>query len=444
MKRITLWVVLLFVGVSSFAQNSRSFSLNEAVSYAQNNSIKIKDAQIAVSDADWRVEEAKAIGFPQVNFKSDYNRFLKLPVTILPQEFGIDPTTGMVDPNFNPEVTFGVKHNFGMSLEASALLFDGSYIIGLRAARQFTSQVRKQLVAERDAVRNDVRDAYLPALIIDENVKILEKNIENLETLRFETNELYQAGFVEQLDVDRLDLSIANLKAEMDNLSRSRRLVENALKYQMGYPVTQKIVLSDDLNALLIEATQEDLEGRIDYTNRSEYAILQSAIELNELNVQSFKAGYLPQLVAFGSYGINWQGDDIPTSTWNDNAVVGLQLNVPIFDGFRKRASIQRANLQLEQVRNRVKTLERTIELQVENARQDYKNAKNRLADRQKNVDLAEKIYRTARIKYKEGVGSSLEITQAEQSLFQAQANLTSAKYDLLVAKFALDKAIGK
>ncbi len=444
MRHLLTIALVLYIGLSfTQAQDDRSYSLQEAIDYAINNSPDVRQAQIDIADAEQRVIEMRSIGIPQAKFTSDYTHWIKLPITILPEEFGIDPMTGMPNPNFNNEVAFGVKNNFGANLEVSSLLFDGSYFTGLKAAKFYINQVNQQLKSKQDEIKNNVRDAYLPAIVINENQKILDKNITNLEKMLFETKELYKAGFVEQLDIDRLELSIANLKAEKESLDHQKDLVLNYLKFQMGYPQEQAIDVTDDLKTLLTIPEQEDLEGPVDYNSRSEYAVVQSGITLNELNIQRYKDGYLPQLVAFGSYGVNWQGDTFKDGTWNDNALIGLQLNVPIFDGFQKKAQIERARLQLESVKNRKKILENAIELQVANARVAYKNALQRVDDRKKNVELAQKIYDTTQIKYKEGVGSSLEINQAEQGLYQAQANLINAQYELLVAKLDLDKAIG-
>lgn len=445
MKAIILTVIMTITSVLGiYAQNNRSFSIYEAVEYGLNNNLDIREAQINVTDADQRVVEAKSIGIPQANLTMDYKRFLKLPVTVLPDEFGINPMTGMVDPNFNNEVAFGVKNNFNANLEVASLLFDGSYLVGLQAAKMYTDQARLQLDATRESVKSNIRDAYLPALVIAENRKILEKNMINLDKLLFETKELYKAGFVEQLDIDRLELSMANLQAEMDNLANKEELALNYLKFTMGYPVEDDIEIADDLEGLMSVPSDKDLAGVIDYSERIEHTILQSAVALNEMNVKRYRAGYLPQLIAFGSYGLVRQGNKIKEGAWSDNSVIGVQLNVPIFDGFNKKAKVERARLQLEIIKNNKAKLEESIEIQVKNARSNYRNAQSRLQDREKNLVLAERIYNTSQIKYKEGVGSSLEITQAEQAMFQAQSNYINAKYELLVAKVELDKALGK
>jgi len=294
-------------------------------------------------------------------------------------------------------------------------------------------------------VKNKVREAYLPSLILEETRNTLQKNIANLEKLFFETKELYKAGFVEQLDVDRLELSLANLKTEINNIDRQKDLIYNVLKFSMNFPADQQIAVSDDINRLLIDVEPRDLNGKVNYSTRAEYRVVQQSQILQDLNVSYIKSTYYPNLVTFAQYQQTGQSGKIfQDNLWTDLGVVGLSVNVPLYSGGAKKAKLQRAKLDLEKSNNQMRSLERAIWMEVGNARVAYKNAVQRVTDQQKNLDLAQKIYNTTQIKYKEGVGSSLEITQAEQALFQSQQNVIQAKYELLLSKVDLDKALGK
>jgi outer membrane protein len=294
-------------------------------------------------------------------------------------------------------------------------------------------------------VKNKVREAYLPSLILEETRNTLQKNIANLEKLFFETKELYKAGFVEQLDVDRLELSLANLKTEINNIDRQKDLIYNVLKFSMNFPADQQIAVSDDINRLLIDVEPRDLNGKVNYSTRAEYRVVQQSQILQDLHVSYIKSTYYPNLVTFAQYQQTGQSGKIfQDNLWTDLGVVGLSVNVPLYSGGAKKAKLQRAKLDLEKSNNQMRSLERAIWMEVGNARVAYKNAVQRVTDQQKNLDLAQKIYNTTQIKYKEGVGSSLEITQAEQALFQSQQNVIQAKYELLLSKVDLDKALGK
>lgn len=434
----------LFFGLLCFCLNAQEverFSLEEAVAHAIQHSNEIKNAQINIADSKQLIVERRAAGIPQLNGGITYNYFPKLPVSLIPASF-IDSSA---EEGEFAELVFGTKNSLTASLDATALIFDGSYFVGLRAAKEAKAFSEDQYAEVEQQLMQKVRDAYFPALIIQSNLNTLQLNLNNVEKLRAETVQLNLAGFAEQLDVDRLDLSIANLKTEQENLERQLDLAYNFLKYQMSYPLEKEIELSDGMDKLIGDVPVEDLVGEVNYKARAEYRVMERAISLNTLNVQLQKAAYLPNLSGFGSYQYIGQGDNLfKNAFWNPTAVLGLQLNVPLFSGLMRDAKVERASFDLEKILNQKKDLERAILLEVKNARGNYRNAQTRVSLQKKNIELAQKIYDTAQIKYREGVGSSLEINQAENGLFTTQQNYTQALYDLLTAKTSLDKALGK
>ncbi len=433
-------LVLFLQSEVTLAQQAKTMTLEGAIQFGMEHSLTLKNAQIDIVDAEQQIVENRAIGLPKLNFGVDYRYNLQLPASLLPARF-IDPNAA--EGEF-AELKFGTKNTVSATLDFSSALFDGTWFVALKAAKVFRDFTTRQYVATQETVKNDVIQAYLPALMVKENQSILDKNIANLEKLLFETNQLYKEGFAEQLDVDRLELSLANLKVNRDNLNRSLETALNFLKFTIGYPVDEPLEVLDDIHSLLVEASPEELGPGVDYNSRAEYAATELRIHLNELNVNRFRAGYLPVLNAFGSYSQNFQGDKLSDAFRFPSSLVGLQFKLPIFDGLQKKAQIQRAKLDLELAKNQKKQLERSITLEVENARSNYLNAKQGVLNQQRTLELAQKIYDTTKIKYKEGVGSSLELTQAEQGLYDAQRNHTQALYDLLVAKANLDKALGK
>ena len=441
MKNNFIYLLLLFFGFSLSAQEVKTFSLEEAVAYALQNSNTIKNGQINITDAEAQIVERRAIGIPQVNASVGYNYFIELPTSLIPAQF-LDPMAP--DDEFG-EVQFGTTNSLEAKIEASALLFDGSYFVGLRAAKESRAYAADLLAQSEQELKQAVKDAYYPALIIQSNQSTLVKNISNLNKLRTETKALVDAGFAEQLDVDRLDLSIANLETESENLGRQLELAYNFLKFQMGYPIQEDISISDNIDDLLEEVAADDLLGAVNFQSRADFRVIERAITLNNLNVEYYKQAYLPSAVGFASYSYQAQGNNLfKDPFWFPTAVAGLQLNIPIFSGLQRNAQVRRAELQLETIQNQKEDVQRGILLEVENARGNYRNAQKRVALQQKNIDLAQKIYDTAQIKYREGVGSSLEINQAETSLFNTQQNYNQALFDLLTAKSALDKALGK
>jgi len=211
----------------------------------------------------------------------------------------------------------------------------------------------------------------------------------------------------------------------------------------MNFPLDKDIAINDDINSLLSEASAEELTGEINYLNRSEFKVAEVGLKLGELNIEQFERGFWPSVAAFAGYNYQYQGNNFNDGFWAPTFVLGAQVNVPIFDGFSTRAKKERAKIDLMKNQNSKNMLSNVIRLEVENARNGYLLAKDRLSSQEENLKLAERIYNTTKIKYKEGVGSSLEVSQAEQSLYQTQQNKIQAQFDLLKAKVALEQALG-
>lgn len=451
MRNIALSLLLsTLFSFGIMAQETATFTLEQAIKYAQEHHLSIQNAKYNIEDAEGQITERRAFGIPQVNGEVSYDYYFKVPTSVLPAQFEDiirAGNGGELPPDYSPRAQFLFRNNFNLGLSFNAMVFDGSYFAGLRAARVFKDYVGQELISKEREVANQVVEAYLPALLIAENILILDKNIANLEKMLMEARETYKAGFIEQLDVDRLDLSLANLKVEKENLFRQKELALNLLKFSMGYPMNETLDVADQLDDLLEEASNEVLAGAIDYYNRPEYKVAEYGIRLNELNIDLYKSGYWPSIRALGSYQYGYQGNQLFSGDdgfWVPTALAGLRLNIPIFDGFEKKAKVERAKIGLAIAQNQKQELERVISLEVANARTAYVNAREQVQSQERNLQLAEKIYQTTQIKYREGVGSSLELTQAEQALYQTQQNKTQALYQLLLAKKRLDIALGK
>lgn len=224
----------------------------------------------------------------------------------------------------------------------------------------------------------------------------------------------------------------------------------DALKLSMGMPVKQDIALSDDLNKLLDTYADVELSAELNFMNRAEYVELLKGRELSTLDIDLNSKTWMPTVSGFLQYQPGWQGgfgnkNDANFKSWYfiPSAVAGVSVNVPIWDGGASKSRRERAIIGVQTIEAQKQMLENAITLEVESARKQFANARERVQSQQKNLDLAQRIYDTTQKKYKAGVGSSFEITQAEQQLYSAQQSLMQAQYDLLTSKTAVKKALG-
>ena len=436
---VTLFLIL-FIGNLNGQDN---YSIEDAIQYAIKNSALTQINKLDLIKADAQIKEYRAIGLPQLKGSVNYQHFINLPTSLLPAEIFGGPEGTFA------EIQFGLKNSLNAGLEFNTLIFDGSFFTGLRAQKIYKELIYKQADQSEYEIRKNVTKAYLGVLIAERNKSIIEKNLTNLEKTLNETKIFFENGFVEKLDVSRLQLSYDNLDAEIVRIERLIDLSKNVLKFQMSYPIGNDISLSESLDDLAdkVFVDQVNLEEEVSIANRPEFGVFETGEKLNELNIEALKRGYLPSLIGFANYQTAIQRNnlfDTDEPGFFPTTIVGLGLSIPIWDSYSRRSKIQQAQVDLEISQVQKSEFERAVNLEVYNAKLNYQNAMTNVNNSKRNENLAYEISRTTQIKFKEGVGSSLELNQAEQNLYGAQANYINALYELVVAKSDLDLALGK
>jgi outer membrane protein TolC len=271
--------------------------------------------------------------------------------------------------------------------------------------------------------------------------------MKRVKKLYDDTKALNEAGFVEKLDKDRLELAYNNLLTEKEKVERLIGLSETLLKFQMGYSLNEPITLTDALNAETFQDIDASSAVKVKYEARPEFSLLESQKKINELDLKRYKMAYLPTLVGYGAF--NYQAQRTKFNFFDNKAdwfpigLIGATLNVPIFSGGQKYYRVKQAQLNLQKTSNTMDYMKTVIDLEATSASITYKNAYVSVQTQAKNKELAKSIFETTKKKYDAGVGSSLEIITAETALKEAETNYLSAVYDLIIAKTDLDKAQG-
>jgi outer membrane protein TolC len=418
--------------------------LQQAVEYALKNNINIQNAQIDVSSAAARVGEIRAIGLPQISATAGIQDNIKIQTVFLPATF-LDPKA----PADAPPVParFGVKFQGSATVTASQILFSNSYLIGLKASRTYQELYQKNLRRTQIETVEAVTKAYYGVLVNEERLGLLDYNVKRLDTLLQQTKATFQNGLVEKIDVDRIEVQYNNLQTELQNTTQLVDLSYALLKFQMGLKIDEKITLASQLNNSGIDNLPFDNAQISDYSTRIEFSTLQTQQKLAELDLRNIRSGYIPSLALNGSYGYNNGKDQLSqifNTPWFELAYVGIGLNIPIFDGLTKYYKTQQAKLTLKKTEISLGLLRNSIDLELRQSNINLGNGLARLKTQKRNLDLAQEITRVTRIKYQQGVGSNIEVINAEGSLREAQTNYYAALYDALIAKVDQDKATGK
>ncbi len=423
---------------------ANSFNLQECINYAYEHQDSLKNARLDIESANYKVKETIGIGLPQVNGSASFQDFIKLPSTLLDVS-NFDRT---LPKNTLVPVSFGVKYQSAMALSVNQLLFDGSYLVGLQASKTFKELSEKSYNRTKVATTVAVTKAYYQVLVSNEQIKLLDANISQLKQQLNETTQLNKQGFVEKIDIDRITVLYNNLNTTRENTARLLTLGVQLLKFQIGMPVNDILTVKDKIADIKLDNAELSVaeSDSSAYKNRIEYSLLETSKKLIELDLKRYKSQYLPSLSAFGTSTLQYQSNNF--SQLYDrkfpNTLVGLQLNVPIFSGFQKVNRIKQAQIAVQKSQNVLDMVKNGINLQINQARILYTNGTQSLNNQRKNMELAQEILRVSRIKYEQGVGSNIEITQAQTSLQEAENNYIQALYTVLISKVDLDSSYGR
>jgi len=454
---------LTVLQLEATAQNRYELTAREAVDLAFKNVYNLKNAHI-----DYRIQEAQnkeitGHAFPQVNGSIAVSRFFSIPVTAIP-DF-ISPSVYNVLEQNNVENgstgvpikspgNFGIfPAQFGVPWTASAgftfqqLLFQPDVFVGLQARQTALDFATNNIAVAEDSVKANVYNAYYAVLIANKQQTFLVDAIRRLEKLLHDQEIMYQNGFLEKVELSRTQVNLTNLRTNENRLRNLSILGTAALKFNLGISQKDSLVLRDTLStAVITEGILDNSSFR--YEDRSEIRLLNTAEQLQKLNVKRQQLAYIPTVAAFWNYSRNAQRQKFnffsTNEKWFPTSIVGVNIDVPIFDGFQKKYRIRQAKLNLEKTTNSISNLKNAIDLQQEAASIQLSNAIASLRLQENNVELAQLVLNTSTTKFEEGVGSNFELLQAETDLQNAQSNYYQALYDATIARTAYLRALGK
>ncbi|HEY8934362.1 MAG TPA: TolC family protein [Cyclobacteriaceae bacterium] len=469
-----LLAILVATPAMAWAQESQqqsqssTFTLEQCIQYALENSTNLKNSVIDESIADSKVRETRGIGLPQIsgnvtlmdNTKLQRMFFQTGPETFVGDIPGIKSGSVISQPNIFQQRSSGTA-----TVTVNQILFNGSYLVGLKASKSYRDLATKSTNLTKEQIIQNVSKAYYGVVINKERTKLFTTNIGRVDSLLRSTKALHMNGFAEGIDVDRIQVTLNNLITERDKFLNLDELSRELLKFQMNYPMDNSIDVVGTISEVELVQNLETYKEGWDYKNRPDYSILEANKALQELNIKNVRAGSLPSLSAFGNFGYSTQSNNVmglfktnsslqnaspevqsrfSADKWFNYSNYGLVLSVPIFTGFQQKNKIQQQKLSLVKIENNEKLLRSSIDLETKQALIVYGNALKTLQSQKENMDLATNIARITKIKYEQGVGSNIEVIDAESSLKEAQTNYYGALYDAALAKVDLDKAYGK
>jgi len=435
-------LLLLVLGISVLsvakAQTAAPLSLKEALQYALKNKADAVKATLDEENSQHKIDDAKSQALPHVsaNGSLTYNPVLQL--TALPGDLAGQPGKTLLIP-------MGQKWNSGASLSLSQNLFDKSVFTGLKAAK--TTQQYYQIMAglTNEQVIEQVATQYYQILVQRQQLSVVDSNIAITSRVKNVIEGQYKSGLAKKIDLDRSIVNLSNLEAQQQQLVNTVQLQENTLKFYMGLPIETPInIPASAMDSIRVQLSLDD--NTPDVTKLSNYRLLKKQEELLVLQKEATAAAYYPSLSLSGNYGYQGLGSKFPIGTganWFDYASVGLNLKIPLFNGFSTRAKVREADIDIRKLREDIKNTELSLNLTYQNARTQIHNSIITLNKQKQNVTLAEEVYGNTQNNYTQGLAPLTDLLDAESSLTTAQNNYSAALLDYRLAEIQLLKAQG-
>ena len=412
-------------------------SLEEALAFGEQNNRNIKKASMEIRKAYKDQWSTIAIGLPQISANADYQNFIELPTSLIPAQF-----FGGNEGEF-AEVQFGTPQTMTAGLTLQQLIFDGSYIVGLEASKIFLKISENIFEKTLLEVRKNIVQTYSSVLLARENIDFLEKNKNNLEKNLLELNQLYENGFEEEESVEQIRLTLSGVKTQLRYINNVERITLDMLKLLMGFPIKSPLILSDNLEKLTNDSLFNfKVPQNLSLDNNIDIKIAENNLLSETLLYRYERSKGLPRLSAFlnGNYTGNSESFTFTQQgqKWFGAALLGINLQIPVFSSLRRSALSQKAKIAMLQAENDLTETQERILIEVKAAENDYKLAVENYFTNKENLELATRIEKKNQLKYFEGVTSSFELREAQLQLYSAQNNYIKSIQEVIQKKLSL------
>jgi outer membrane protein len=430
-------VGLVLTGRNLMAQGdvTAAYSLGEVIGLALQNNRELREAQLGLFGADEQVREAWGSLFPTIDGSVGYQRNLAIQDAFLPKII-FDPNAS---PNELVKVRFGADNNWSAWLYVTQPIFDAGAFVGVGTAGRFQALQREAVRGQAQRVASQVRRSYYQALLAREEVRLTDESIVRTEQSLRETQGMYRAGLASSYDVLRLEVRLANLRPNLKRAGNVAAAVERDLSVQLGF---------DEVTPVRVAGQLRDIDlAALDANEGANREIVR--LELENARLKYEQTSRYPRLNAFFNAGLISQEDgSLDPFGENKNqrttsAVLGVSLEVPIFQGFQRSARIEQRRIAREQANVQLKLLEQQAANQIRTALEALEEARERAQAQEGAVAQARRGYEIVTAQYLAGVSSQLEVTEGEVLLRESEFNYAQAVYDYLVAQTDLDDAVG-
>ncbi|MBN1143754.1 MAG: TolC family protein [Bacteroidales bacterium] len=433
-------------------QEAHTLTLDQACDYALQHNKSLLNARDQVTSSKYAFREARAQGLPQIDGGVDFMTYFNYELNFSFGGGGEPPVIDHPDFDAGDRVLAGylaammggssepivMDNQMSASGQVSQLIFNGQYWIGLQTAKIARRLADQNVVMNELDVKESITNSYIMTLITEQNLKIIGENLRNLNTMLEHTTNMYKAGVAEKTDVDQLKITVSQLKNSQKSLERAVQLNYNMLRFQLGVAPDASIKLADNIEQLMTRINpQVALDPAFNVANNINYQMMESQTLISKKQVDMRNWAYAPTIAGFYSYTkkILTTGFDM-----TPNHLAGITATVPIFSSGMRKAQLDQAKINLDMAQRNQEMVKEQLEIQKNQLLFNYESAFENYNTQKENVEVAGRVLKSIQNKYREGLVSSLDLTQANTNYLTAESNYMSALMTLLQAQTALEK----
>ncbi len=443
MHKIFVLFILCTTSFSIYGQQLTDyrFSLEDAITFALDSNYTAINSRREIARAIKQKWETTAMGLPQINGAVSYQNNLKQPVSLIPGEFA-----GGAQGTFVP-IIFGTKQNASAFATLNQLIFDGSYLVGLQAAKAFLDYSENANEKTQLEVRKGIINAYGSVLLAEELVAIFQKNKTTLENNLRETKIIFENGLAEEEDVEQLEITLLDVKTQLNKAIRMKDIARQMFKVALGIDMGKSVTLTETLDNL----TQQNIslsfmDTALNVEKNVDYKIAFNLTEQRSLELKLERSRALPRLSAFVNYGTQANSNDFTffdgNQKWYQSSMLGINMNIPVFSSGMRNAKTQRAMIALDQAETQLEEAVQNVRLQFDTAKSNYQFTVENYENSKKNLALSERIEQKNQIKFSEGISSSFDLRLAQTQLYTAQQQYFQSMLDVINAKSELETVL--
>ncbi len=428
-KAFFITVAILLITVAhSFSQDdggSLSISLKAAQDYAVEHNKTLKNSSLEIQKAEAAKWGAIASMLPQVSASLGYSNYCGYEMNLGPMSMSM-PATG----------TLGITASMALS---------GQQIIGVQLAemsKDLSDLTKKQ---SEDEIRYQVAKVYMSILVMQNTTELLERSLENLESLHETTQNAVDVGAAEQTDADKLMVQVLSLRTSISSTNRSLEMLENSMRLQLGCGVNTKLVLTQTVDDILKPEAILALQNEtFNIENNYDYQLLQKNSELLKKQIDLKIMGYVPTLSAYYQYsGRTYFGKKEGFNMTPPN-LIGLTLNVPIWSSGKTWSDVKQAKITYEEFQNTIENTRDALLVQERQLRYNVASNYETYEAQKLNLEVTERVFTNVSNKFEHGMASSLELTTASSDIISAQSNYISAVLNLVNAQIEFEQLLNR